>query len=697
MSNNVEYVIKLIDDFSKTSAAFNKQISSMDTAYNKISTKRVRSPFDDQNRSISQLKTNIDRYKKASESSFRTDHILKYNRLIEKTEDKIKSLTKSTQTYGEKSKGVFDKLQSNFGISKSMLGFGALIGVGVGGLDYGKDAILAAAQVEKYNVTLKTMLGSKGAARGRMTEYSDIAKSTPFELNQVVEAGNQLQAIGRYSKANLIQLGDLGAAAGKPIEQVMTAYAKLSTGQKGEGVNMFRDLLISTDDWIKATGKGIGKNGELIATTEEMIAALPKIMKSKGFSGMMEQQAKTTEGQISNLKDSFFGLKVAVGEKLKPAFDSALGRMQKIVATATEWVAVPTAQKIAEEKAQLNSLVGIITDANTGEAERKRMLLELKAEYPEFLANIDLETVKNGELLTKLDDVNKAYETKMRYAAMKDYVTKEEKDLQDLYNTRARYQTFVRAKVDLGELQDFFKQKYGIYEDVSQKDGLIRKSRLTKKNAEMTSRYAKNPKDNEASEFIYKYSLFEAQKKIVQDNKKWSESNNPTVFARYMKENLDAIKTQENVVDIYKKNLTGVERESLYEQAKGINIKDENTYNRLFNDKKLAAEFDAIRSKAFKDITTDKEWERLSEFLGGGAKKTGNLIIPGTGNIDKATDAITGGGKQIKQIIINIDNLVGVNNNNFNKGDDPKDATSFMDKLTNALTMIVNDTNYATN
>ena len=115
--------------------------------------------------------------------------------------------------------------------------------------------LMATAQIEKYNVTLKTMLGSTTAARDRMQEYLDVAKKTPFELSQVVEAGNQLQAIGRYSRQNLEMLGDLAAASGKPMEQVMNAYAKLATGQKGEGVNMFRDLLISTDDWTKATGR----------------------------------------------------------------------------------------------------------------------------------------------------------------------------------------------------------------------------------------------------------------------------------------------------------------------------------------------------------------------------------------------------------------------------------------------------------
>lgn len=74
----------------------------------------------------------------------------------------------------------------------------------------------------------------------------------------------------------------------------------------------------------------------------------------------------------------------------------------------------------------------------------------------------------------------------------------------------------------------------------------------------------------------------------------------------------------------------------------------------------------------------------------GGSRGTGGGTEP-----SKALDSITGGGKSMKQIYINIDNLVGVNNNNFTADQNPADASDFMDKLTTALQMIVNDTNYA--
>ncbi|MBR4787843.1 MAG: hypothetical protein IK013_08250 [Bacteroidales bacterium] len=223
---------------------------------------------------------------------------------VEELSEELDKAKRKTRQLGEEAKESGRGFEGMAKSAKGMVKAIAAAAVTKFFVKQGREAVNAAAQIETYQATLETMLGSRQAARDRMEEYKDVAKITPFEMSEVVEAGNQLQAIGRYSRKNLEMLGDLAAATSRPMEQVMNAYAKLATGQKGEAVRMFRDLLISTDDWIAATGKGVSKSGELLATTEEMMKALPKIMSSKGFYGMMAKQAETTTGMISNLEDS---------------------------------------------------------------------------------------------------------------------------------------------------------------------------------------------------------------------------------------------------------------------------------------------------------------------------------------------------------------------------------------------------------
>lgn len=304
-------------------------------------------------------------------------------------------------------------------MAKMLKGGAVLAGVSaVGSAIYsvGKSAVSAAAQVEKYSATLETMLGSKAAARDRMQEYMDIAKTTPFELTQVVEAGNQLQALGRYSEETLTMLGDLAAASGKPLEQVLNAYAKMASGQKGIAVDMFRDLLITTDDWTKATGKGKKASGEMLATSEELIASLPKIMKSKGFFGLMAKQAETTEGKISNLQDAAFSLRAALGERLAPSVKSVVGTLEDWTSSLEKNIRIPVEEKIAKEQAMLNILVGRLIESNDNEQERGNIIAQLKREYPDFLQKIDAEKATTEQLREALSKTNKEYERKIRLA-----------------------------------------------------------------------------------------------------------------------------------------------------------------------------------------------------------------------------------------------------------------------------------------
>lgn len=191
--------------------------------------------------------------------------------------------------------------------------------------------VAIAGQFEQYEVALKNLLGSTDAAKARLEELKRFAETTPFELPQVVQAANQLQALGRYSDETLRLLGDLASASGKPFEQAISAFAKLATGQKGIAIDMFRDLLITTNDWSKATQRKIGKNGELQASFEEMIQALPKIMREKGFSGMMDEQSKTLNGMTSNLQDNITKLKNSIGEQFLPLVKSALSAVNELL------------------------------------------------------------------------------------------------------------------------------------------------------------------------------------------------------------------------------------------------------------------------------------------------------------------------------------------------------------------------------
>ncbi|MFA5478128.1 MAG: hypothetical protein WC271_15665 [Bacteroidales bacterium] len=689
---SVRYVFEIVDKAGVP-------LRNISTTLDKIDRKRVKDPLRDIPKSLAKLRGDLSRYKSLQESSFRTDHIRKYNKLIDATKSKIDRLEKSTASCKSKTEGLFSKL----GISKGMVTGGAILMIGRQIAKAGMEAVKASAQFESYGVTLKTMLGSAGAARERMTEYADIAKSTPFELRQVVEGGNQLQAIGRYSRENLTMLGDLAAASGKPIEQVMGAYAKLATGQKGEGVNMFRDLLISTDDWAEATGKGLKANNELAASTEEMIKALPKILGKKGFFGMMEQQAKTTQGRMSNLADSVDMLKVAVGDRLKPAYDSFLTSSTNLVESMTKMVEVPVSEKIAREKAELNALVGVITSANIGEEQRMNMLRQLQQEYPEFLGNIDLETVKNDELLTKLEEVNGAYEEKIRLASIKSIKDEGQQELEEKKAERDRLMLLKQSFGSYKDLESFFgKENYENARSKAGGQGMSFNDYLEMTAVSKEIKYLET-QDSEILDWLVKYREYQGVRSQVKDSGGFYEAQNN------LEKKINKVSSEINIQQAFVSATDRKQKEQEWNvtltAAKGIDTKDKSTFDKLFGKDELAKEFTSLRESAIKEFGSLKpeDWDRMSGFIAGNFKYRKQTVdtdqnptgTPTLDGLEQATNTITGGGRQVKNITINLESLIGENNNIFRPGEGVEDGDDFMQKLTRALQLVLNDVNYA--
>lgn len=693
---SVRYVFEIVDKAGVP-------LRNISTTLDKIDRKRVKDPLRDIPKSLAKLRGDLSRYKSLQESSFRTDHIRKYGRLIDATKSKIDKLGNATGSASNKTEGFFAKLQNNFGIGAGMLTGGAIVMLGKQVAQAGMEAVKASAQFETYGVTLKTMLGSAGAARERMAEYMDIARVTPFEMRQVVEGGNQLQAIGRYSRENLTMLGDLAAASGKPIEQVMGAYAKLANGQKGEGVNMFRDLLISTDDWAEATGKGLKANNELAASTEEMIKALPKILGKKGFFGMMEQQAKTTQGRMSNLADSVDMLKVAVGDRLKPAYDSFLTSSTNLVESMTKMVEVPVSEKIAREKAELNALVGVITSANIGEEQRLNMLRQLQQEYPEFLGNIDLETVKNDELLTKLEEVNGAYEEKIRLASIKSIKDEGQQEVEEKKAERDRLMLLKQSFGSYKDLESFFgKENYENARSKAGGQGMSFNDYLEMIARSKEKKYLET-QDSEILDWLVKYREYQGVRSQVKDSGGFYEAQNN------LEKKINKVSSEINIQQAFVSATDRKQKEQEWNvtltAAKGIDTKDKSTFDKLFGKDELAKEFTSLRENAIKEFGSLKpeDWDRMSGFIAGNFKYRKQTVdtdqkptgTPTLDGLEQATNTITGGGRQVKNITINLESLIGENNNIFRPGEGVEDGDDFMQKLTRALQLVLNDVNYA--
>ena len=66
-------------------------------------------------------------------------------------------------------------------------------------------------------------------------------------------------------------------------------------------------------------------------------------------------------------------------------------------------------EQLHDTQMELNVLVDTLTLTNVEEEERKRLINEIQSIYPDFLANLNEETVTNEELRKRLEEVNKQF------------------------------------------------------------------------------------------------------------------------------------------------------------------------------------------------------------------------------------------------------------------------------------------------
>jgi phage tail tape-measure protein len=109
----------------------------------------------------------------------------------------------------------------------------AAIGIAAAGAAVGTAgvaAIKSAGSYEQSRIAFETMLGSADKARVLMQQIADFAKSTPFELPEVVQGTKQLLAFG-FAQDQLLptmrKLGDLASGLGVPVGQLTNVFGQV--------------------------------------------------------------------------------------------------------------------------------------------------------------------------------------------------------------------------------------------------------------------------------------------------------------------------------------------------------------------------------------------------------------------------------------------------------------------------------------
>jgi tape measure domain-containing protein len=253
--------------------------------------------------------------------------------------------------------GVNQKLNREMGIldgtvkkqTTSVVGLkGILAGVAAGfaGIQLGAFVQQIAGlgiKAEQTKISFETFLGSADKAKQVLGELNEFAAVTPFETEQVEEAGKALLAFGvpaRKLIPTLKAVGDISAGTGKDFNELAVIFGKAKT----QGVLFAEDINQLTESGIpviqefaKQLGVSEGEVKKLASEGKISFANLEKAFQSLTGEGgkffdLTARQSQSVGGLLSTLQSNIVDLGKKVGVALLPVFKAVVNAAISFVA-----------------------------------------------------------------------------------------------------------------------------------------------------------------------------------------------------------------------------------------------------------------------------------------------------------------------------------------------------------------------------
>lgn len=247
----------------------------------------------------------------------------------EKIGHTVQKASVSTKVAFGKLRAEADRTSSK--INKFFSGIGGKISAALGGITLGAvigSAVALGANLEQTQVKYETLLGSQTEAAKVMQEMQNFADFTPFNTQEVMDAGQRLLALGvpvGQLQSKMSMLGEISAGTGKDLNELASAYGKMSAAGivQNEDLNQLMDAGIPImGELQKLTGKNtlqIKKMAEQGLSIDLINKAMGNLTKEGGlYFGLMDKQSQTVAGRWSTLQSRFENTLAKIGTAMQP-------------------------------------------------------------------------------------------------------------------------------------------------------------------------------------------------------------------------------------------------------------------------------------------------------------------------------------------------------------------------------------------
>ena len=314
------------------------------------------------------------------------------NRSIKKTQDEVNRLRVSTAG-----------LRRSLGVLRNNL---LLISFAAGAVvaSIGK-VVNVSARFESVKTRLVGLTGSVESAEKAFSTFNEVAATTPFSLEDVVNAGAQLQAFGADAEALIKPITNLAAFMGTTATEAANAFGRAYAGGAG-AADILRERGILN---IIKTSQGLTDLSK--TTLPDFREALIKSLQDPvvGIEGSTDRLSKTFLGMTSNMIDSLTRLAGATGNAILEFTN--LEKSIKFVGDFSEKLA----RLINQTADPVSSLSERMKALNVQNAEFNKLIEEQKiAEFIEEVKGedraIDGLAFSIFNLLSEFGNLNQAFE-----------------------------------------------------------------------------------------------------------------------------------------------------------------------------------------------------------------------------------------------------------------------------------------------
>ncbi|MCY1720151.1 phage tail tape measure protein [Prolixibacteraceae bacterium Z1-6] len=264
-----------------------------------------------------------------------------------------------------------------------------------------------------------------------------IAGQTKVSAAEIVGYASSLDQLGQSQEM-------AATAQGKIMVDMFKDHAKYASIARMSSEAFYKLLQTDANEAFLTLLEGLNGNNEgfsvMAAKLDELgidsaravqvlsvLSANTKMVREQqdlANTAMKEGTSLTNEYNVKN--ENLAGSVAKVGQYLHSKFinSSLLGWLEKVVAKTAEWVKVPMAKTLMEEKLNVNALTTALYEENLEASERKRIIEELTKIAPDLIKTLNDEGKATDTTRIALDKYNEAMITRIALASKEEEIAK---------------------------------------------------------------------------------------------------------------------------------------------------------------------------------------------------------------------------------------------------------------------------------